>query len=173
MGAAATLAGGLAGLTPWAAIPALFAFAMICSLIRVHGDTAATIGVLALTMVCITEGSPAHLAASLVRAGLFVSGSLFAILLAVAFWPFRPYYPVRAAVATSWMAVGDLAAAAAKVASSPADAAAWESLVPLRRRARDALEDARERSEEHTSELQSLAYLVCRLLLEKKKTTPK
>src|SRR2546425_8398067 len=30
--------------------------------------------------------------------------------------------------------------------------------------------DAREvRSEEHTSELQSLAYLVCRLLLEKKK----
>src|SRR2546425_5722219 len=28
----------------------------------------------------------------------------------------------------------------------------------------------RRRSEEHTSELQSLAYLVCRLLLEKKKT---
>src|SRR2546425_4035973 len=30
-----------------------------------------------------------------------------------------------------------------------------------------------ERSEEHTSELQSLAYLVCRLLLEKKKTIHK
>src|SRR2546425_8693107 len=29
------------------------------------------------------------------------------------------------------------------------------------------------RSEEHTSELQSLAYLVCRLLLEKKKKTRK
>src|SRR3989441_8942155 len=29
---------------------------------------------------------------------------------------------------------------------------------------------AEQRSEEHTSELQSLAYLVCRLLLEKKKT---
>src|SRR2546425_9615063 len=28
-----------------------------------------------------------------------------------------------------------------------------------------------QRSEEHTSELQSLAYLVCRLLLEKKNTT--
>src|SRR2546425_6612940 len=28
------------------------------------------------------------------------------------------------------------------------------------------------RSEEHTSELQSLAYLVCRLLLEKKKHPP-
>src|SRR2546425_6910410 len=33
------------------------------------------------------------------------------------------------------------------------------------------IEDGRlkDRSEEHTSELQSLAYLVCRLLLEKKK----
>src|SRR5687767_15624292 len=30
-------------------------------------------------------------------------------------------------------------------------------------------EQALSRSEEHTSELQSLAYLVCRLLLEKKK----
>src|SRR5437016_12943038 len=31
--------------------------------------------------------------------------------------------------------------------------------------------ESRERSEEHTSELQSLTNLVCRLLLEKKKTT--
>src|SRR2546423_6508975 len=31
---------------------------------------------------------------------------------------------------------------------------------------------AESRSEEHTSELQSLAYLVCRLLLEKKKHIP-
>src|SRR5205823_13121121 len=54
-------------------------------------------------------------------------------------------------------------------------AVALQRLVGDRRRAR-AIEvlrrrccDARERSEEHTSELQSLAYLVCRLLLEKKK----
>src|SRR3989441_8164832 len=32
---------------------------------------------------------------------------------------------------------------------------------------------SRSRSEEHTSELQSLAYLVCRLLLEKKKKKAK
>src|SRR2546425_3200873 len=32
---------------------------------------------------------------------------------------------------------------------------------------------SRQRSEEHTSELQSLAYLVCRLLLEKKKKNKK
>src|SRR3712207_8185432 len=38
---------------------------------------------------------------------------------------------------------------------------AWGSTVPLCERAAD-------RSEEHTSELQSRQYLVCRLLLEKK-----
>src|SRR5947209_14745591 len=32
--------------------------------------------------------------------------------------------------------------------------------------------DAKDRSEEHTSELQSRQYLVCRLLLEKKTTKP-
>src|SRR2546425_5219185 len=37
--------------------------------------------------------------------------------------------------------------------------------------ARILLVDDEVRSEEHTSELQSLAYLVCRLLLEKKKTS--
>src|SRR5687767_15765725 len=37
-------------------------------------------------------------------------------------------------------------------------------------RAHGAGPDRGARSEEHTSELQSLAYLVCRLLLEKKKT---
>src|SRR5687767_15704935 len=36
-------------------------------------------------------------------------------------------------------------------------------------RTRRAARDRSSRSEEHTSELQSLAYLVCRLLLEKKK----
>src|SRR2546425_7952212 len=39
----------------------------------------------------------------------------------------------------------------------------------LRRLLLPAGPEARARSEEHTSELQSLAYLVCRLLLEKKK----
>src|SRR3989441_12024172 len=38
-----------------------------------------------------------------------------------------------------------------------------------RARRRAGLRVERDRSEEHTSELQSLAYLVCRLLLEKKK----
>src|SRR5205823_6722402 len=41
--------------------------------------------------------------------------------------------------------------------------------VPSAPRSRARTARHRARSEEHTSELQSLAYLVCRLLLEKKK----
>src|SRR2546425_6689561 len=45
-----------------------------------------------------------------------------------------------------------------------------EDCLDFFRGARDHLERVADpRSEEHTSELQSLAYLVCRLLLEKKK----
>src|SRR2546425_3805110 len=43
--------------------------------------------------------------------------------------------------------------------SSPSPRSGWSPTSPA----------PRSRSEEHTSELQSLAYLVCRLLLEKKK----
>src|SRR5262249_52563940 len=42
--------------------------------------------------------------------------------------------------------------------------------IPIVRQYRPALPGERFRSEEHTSELQSLTNLVCRLLLEKKKT---
>src|SRR2546425_8053231 len=43
------------------------------------------------------------------------------------------------------------------------------AVIDLGARDRDELIALARRSEEHTSELQSLAYLVCRLLLEKKK----
>src|SRR2546425_12289310 len=43
------------------------------------------------------------------------------------------------------------------------------SALPTGRCARPLATPGSPRSEEHTSELQSLAYLVCRLLLEKKK----
>src|SRR5437899_5030162 len=50
-----------------------------------------------------------------------------------------------------------------------ADRARTADAEGLRRTGRR-LADRRRRSEEHTSELQSLRHLVCRLLLEKKKT---
>src|SRR5687767_15379303 len=54
---------------------------------------------------------------------------------------------------------------------TPREAALRNALEQASRGWRLLLERVPERSEEHTSELQSLAYLVCRLLLEKKKNT--
>src|SRR5437764_3546918 len=51
IGSAATFAGGIAGASPSIGVPALFASALICSLMRVRGDGAATSGALALTLV--------------------------------------------------------------------------------------------------------------------------
>src|SRR2546425_9699090 len=45
-----------------------------------------------------------------------------------------------------------------------------EAALPRKEQSRAESYSPQDRSEEHTSELQSLAYLVCRLLLEKKKT---
>src|SRR5687767_15377071 len=53
-----------------------------------------------------------------------------------------------------------------------AELGAVEFRMPLHRRDPGAA-GVTDRSEEHTSELQSLAYLVCRLLLEKKKKKKK
>src|SRR3712207_7854230 len=56
--------------------------------------------------------------------------------------------------------------------SERSDVAAGEAFIrvrPVPARPRQAPTSARRRSEEHTSELQSRQYLVCRLLLEKKK----
>src|SRR5205823_14444688 len=57
-----------------------------------------------------------------------------------------------------------------RTSSARSSAASIRSRAPGRSRT---CSTARGRSEEHTSELQSLAYLVCRLLLEKKKNTEK
>src|SRR5205809_1474678 len=57
--------------------------------------------------------------------------------------------------------------------SEPAGRSGGHAALPaLQRAVHDRVGRSPQRSEEHTSELQSRLHLVCRLLLEKKKTTP-
>src|SRR3712207_8060033 len=65
----------------------------------------------------------------------------------------------------------DVAALGAFLAISVFIVAMGHRIVRTRTEAARAGATERQRSEEHTSELQSRQYLVCRLLLEKKKTT--
>src|SRR3712207_8864307 len=77
-----------------------------------------------------------------------------------------PYTTLFRSVRQGWWLVVDEEDGSGVVLAGPfgdRDEAVW---------ALDDLEDApADRSEEHTSELQSSQYLVCRLLLEKKKYT--
>lgn len=141
-GALATALGGLAGDAPAIALPALFLVALVCSLSRVRGDTAGVIGVLALTMFCITQGSPAPWDVCADRGLLFAGGALFALLLSLSLWPFRPYLPVRAAMAECWERLSGLVQSAARLGESaqPGD---WDRLFASRKIAREALERAR------------------------------
>src|SRR2546425_4790802 len=68
----------------------------------------------------------------------------------------------RSAMPLPSRTVDVLRSMAAVLAVGAVTAAPMRAQVPVKRTA--------QRSEEHTSELQSLAYLVCRLLLEKKKS---
>src|SRR5260370_26403539 len=60
-----------------------------------------------------------------------------------------------------------------RLAAVQADAAAQNNLGFLYQKGQGVAQDYKERSEEHTSELQSHLNLVCRLLLEKKKIETK
>lgn len=128
------VAGSLAGALPHLGIPALFVFALLCSLLRVRGDSAGTLGVLFLISYCIAMGYPGGLIASTERAGLVAAGGLWAMLLSLPLWAFRPYAPVRQAVAACWTALADLAEALSR---------GEELAAPQRLLARQALERAR------------------------------
>src|SRR3989441_9553329 len=84
-----------------------------------------------------------------------------------------PYTTLFRSRTATLLRLGDPAAAAARLdvdrsaISHLARRMAWPLVAAGDKMFRALLEA--ERSEEHTSELQSLAYLVCRLLLEKKK----
>src|SRR2546430_4014244 len=71
---------------------------------------------------------------------------------------------------TLFRSIGNTASGRSVCSCTPS---VWQpSLGPRRRRAAGGAERlAAQRSEEHTSELQSQSNLVCRLLLEKKKNT--
>src|SRR5262249_62363827 len=77
--------------------------------------------------------------------------------------PVLPFFPTRR---SSDLLVRGPDAAAGTVASLED-----RDVVPVDGEDDVAILEARDRSEEHTSELQSLTNLVCRLLLEKKKKT--
>src|SRR2546425_1818147 len=79
-------------------------------------------------------------------------------------FPYTTLFRSTAASACASKAYVTNASAARRSSATSRPPAGWRAT-----RTRSSLPNRARRSEEHTSELQSLAYLVCRLLLEKKK----
>src|SRR3989441_1069510 len=98
-------------------------------------------------------------------------GTSFGGLVALRYLETQPSDPIAGAVVVSpWLGLA-FRPPAWKRFVGRVFADLWPTLpVPARLEADTLSRDPVVRSEEHTSELQSLAYLVCRLLLEKKKT---
>src|SRR5687767_15320782 len=83
-------------------------------------------------------------------------------------FPYTTLFRSVVAEAASAPAVADAASAPVMAEAASAPVVAEAASAPVAAQPASAPASAA-RSEEHTSELQSLAYLVCRLLLEKKK----
>ena len=131
-GASALALGSLGGQHPWAAPALLLVGAILCSIVRVYGDTAATAGVLVLVSYCIGVGTPS--AHPFGRAALMAAGGGLAMVLALGLWAIHPYAPAREAVADCYRALAALTRALAL----------GDPTVPLRKRVREALERARD-----------------------------
>src|SRR5205823_12202361 len=84
-------------------------------------------------------------------------------------FPYTTLFRSPVAAAGEIGQVGALGDDSVDVAAEPLDPGKRRLPLGAARRQPDARRVPLVRSEEHTSELQSLAYLVCRLLLEKKK----
>src|SRR3989441_2349656 len=89
-------------------------------------------------------------------------------------WDLGLTYPLQPTLAAAAVItnIGQPTIRGVRLATTYIPGLSWRPLGPraaLSAHARFSTDTTQERSEEHTSELQSLAYLVCRLLLEKKK----
>jgi uncharacterized membrane protein YccC len=104
--AVATLVSG----RPALAVPVALVVAFAGSIARVWGDAATSVGVTALlTFVIALAVPPVHESEALRRALFVLVGGGWYMLLALVFWPLRPYRPVRRAVAACYRALSEYA----------------------------------------------------------------
>ena len=107
-GAIAAAAGGLAAQRAWSAILTIAVFALAAGLARTYGAIGTTTGVVALATFIVSVAAPSRtLVDALGRGEGILLGSAFAMLLALAIWPVRPYRPARFAVARIYRALAD------------------------------------------------------------------
>ncbi len=148
IGAACTACFGLLLAWPgWVVVAVAACCVFLTSFARIFGQSAMQVGNL-LTVVLVlslrTRLPGLHAAATL--AGMFLAGSLWALLLTLAIWRLHPYRPARRAVGDAYRALAELAGDQLQVLRRAGpDGAEWDRHARLhRRQVREAIERARE-----------------------------
>jgi uncharacterized membrane protein YccC len=123
MGAAiAVVIGGLIGGQTWLAVALTFVIVGALSLAREFGISAGGVGTSIAVAFAIALSAPSpSLHEALMRGVYLLVGGAWAMVLALVFWPLRPYRPLRLTTARAYRDLADYAAEIAALAGSPND----------------------------------------------------
>ena len=147
LGAACALAGTDAARSVSVAVVSMLVVGIVGGLARVYGDEGSTVGLFIAVIYAVAVGSPStvpHVAT--LRAGMFVGGAVWAMVLSLLLWPLHPFRPARRAVAESYRIMSALAIALERVSEAIGDNRAGAARERARARhasVRSSLEHAR------------------------------
>ena len=134
----AGILGALVGHWPGLAVLTIALWATLCSLGRVWGARTANIGTSGIVVFVISVTLPAPLGPALARGGYLLIGGLWAMGLALLFWPVHLYRPARRSVAQVFRRL-----AAYATFERPAQVTVGEEVTSMPGAVRSAIEDAR------------------------------
>lgn len=142
--ATGVVVGGLIGATTWLAVMLTFVIVGMLSLAREFGISAGGVGSSIAVAFAVSLSAPSPtIADALQRGGYLLAGGAWAMILALVFWPVRPYRPLRLATARCYRELAAYAEAIAAFSRAVPDETQRASLVQHRRVIRDAIETAR------------------------------
>ena len=169
-GTIGTFIGTLAAVNIWTALITIAAWGFLWGLLRSLSEIAAPTSALNVVIfLCALGQSQPKLDEAVHRALLLCIGCVLSLGLAMGLWPFRPYAPVRKAVAEVYRALGDFISDATKLSLQSSEGhAEWQRMgqqyqndIRVRiERARVALAEARSGRAAETRRGEQLTVLV-------------
>ena len=108
-GALAAIVGSLAGNVPWIGVTLTVIVVTFCTLLRVYGQAAVSVGTNVIVMYIVGLAAPCSLKEALSRGVAIIAGALWAMLIALALWPIRFYRPARQAIASAFRSIASYA----------------------------------------------------------------
>lgn len=145
VGAAAGVSlGGLLGANTWLAVLLTFVVVGALSLAREFGISAGGVGNSIAVAFAVSLSVPSPSASEALMRGVYLLiGGSWAMILALVFWPLRPYRPLRLATARCYRDLADYALAVAEYGSTTPNEDARLLLDQRRRVIRESIETAR------------------------------